>query len=180
MEAEKQDIIEVDKSIIEGKGYTFDKSVPGHGGYKAQGKHLKNFYSGESISKPKPTGKVYENDGKYYLVTGYNEDEVKGQEVVPLEPGMPSLHYGEWVAIQDWVEGYGEISDELADLAMKVEQYFKQEIGRGNGYIGVRFESRKRIYVTTPRKVKFVAKKHGNQIQDAFAWANPAQEEMKL
>ena len=180
MEAEEQNIIEVDRSIIEGEGYTFDKKVLGHGGYKANRKHLRNFYSGQSIAEKKPTGKVYKNDGKHYLITGYNEDVVTGQEVVPLEPGMPSLHYGEHVAIQNWVEGYDEISDELAALAMKVEQYFGKEISRGNGYIGVRFESGKRIYVTTPTQVKFVAKKHGNQVQDTFAWAHPAQGQLKV
>ena len=181
MEEEEQDTIAVDKSLIEGDGYTFDKSVPGHGGYKANRKHLRYYYSGQSISEKKPKGKVFEHDDKYYLITGYCGDEVNGQEVVPLEPGMPSLHYGQHVTIQNWTEGYqDDISDELAELGARVEQYFNGSIARGTGYLGVRFESKKRIFVTTARRVRFVAKKHGNQIQDAFAWANPAQEEMKL
>ena len=41
-------------------------------------------------------------------------------------------------------------------------------------------KSGNRMYVCNGKQVTVVAKKHGNQIQESFAWADPEQEVLSI
>lgn len=170
MEEEEQDIIEVDKSLVEGDIYTKNK------------KHLRSYSCAQSLAE-KGEARLWEHGGKYYMLPGYGPNGISVFEVVPLVPGMPSIKYLDANLIYDWQDGWTKEVDErlagIIEIAMEIEDYFGNEMGRGK-YTGYLVKSGNRMFVCNGRKVKVVAKKHGNQIQDAFAWANPAQEEMKI
>lgn len=169
MEAEEQDIIEVDKSIIDGEYYTIKD-----GKVKNNNRHLKSYCNPKSIAESN-SARVWEHEGKYYIVPGSCGESLTVVEVVPLIPDMPSLTYEERNLVQNWIEGWIEdIDDDLAERAQKVEDYFSTDISRG-GYNGQLIKAKNRMFVCNGRKVNVVAKKHGNQIQEAFSFAEPAQ-----
>jgi hypothetical protein len=180
MEETEQNIIEVDKSIIEGDYY----STSG-GKYKENKKHLKSYVSCKSIAE-KNTARVWENDGKYYIITGaiYNApskivgSQVSAYEVVPLIPDMPNLTYAESSEVGYWADGWTEdIDDELMQKAIAVEEYFGLDL-TNRGYGGQLIKSKNRMYVCNGVRVSIMPKKHGNQIQEGFSFAEPAQLEL--
>lgn len=166
MEEEEQDIIEVDKSIFEGDCSTR--------------KSLRWYCSSQSIAD-KNSAKIWEVNGRSFIVRGHGINNTFNVfEVVPLIPDMPNVTYSERNLIVNWTEGWlDDIEDELIDKAIKVENYFGVSIIRGNS-VGQIIRSTNRMYVCNGKKITVLPKKHGNQIQESFAWANPAQEEMKL
>jgi hypothetical protein len=166
MEEEEQDTIEVDKSIFEGD-YSTRKS-------------LRWYCSCQSIAE-KNSAKIWEVNGRSFIVRGHGINNTFNVfEVVPLIPDMPNVTYSERNLIVNWTEGrLDNIEDELIDKAIKVENYFGISILRGNS-VGQIIKSTNRMYVCNGKKITVVAKKHGNQIQESFAWANPEQEVLSI
>jgi hypothetical protein len=173
MEEEEQDIIEVDKSLLAGN-FNRDKSV----------KTLDYYCCAQSLSEG-DKAKVWEHGGKSYIVTGclyHGEKDIVPYvyEVVPLIPDMPHITYEQSHTVASWLDGWvDDIGDELAQKVIDIEEYFSRSLDRGS-HLGQLVRCKNRMYVCNGKQVTVVAKKHGNQIQESFAWANPEQEVLSI
>lgn len=170
MEEEKRiDVIELDKS-----GFEYDS-----GG-------VADCYCAHLL--PQGTGKIFEHEGTLYCIVGGATGACGGQKgyvVIPSDEyeGTP-LTYGENNTLAMYAENdhFGlsaswEPDDELLEKLEACEAVF----GRfKRGYTGMGFTCKGKTYVFTDKIVHFYPKKHGNKIQDEFAWAKPEQEELKV
>lgn len=168
MEEEEQNIIEVDKSWLCSK---FSDS-----------RDYKTFWDlncAQSLGE-KGTANLFKHEGKSYIVPGtmsHGDRPLEAWlfEVVPLIPKMPSITYNEAHSVIQWLDGWlDDISDELSQRVIDIENYFSRELARGS-YVGYRVKSGKNMYVCNGIPATPVAKKHGNLTQDAFSFAEPAQ-----
>ena len=168
MEAEEQNIIEIDKSW-------FCDKYRGDRGYNT----LSDLNCAQSLGE-QGVAKLFEHEGKSYIVPGtvHQHGKVISAdlfEVVPLVPDMPSITYNEAHTVMSWLDGWvDDISDELSQRVIDIENYFSMEISRG-GYVGYRVKSGKNMYVCNGVRVTPVPRKHGNSTQEAFSFAEPAQ-----
>ena len=129
MEAEEQNIIEIDKSWFCAK-YRGDRD------YKTLG----DLNCAQSLGE-QGIAKLFEHEGKSYIVPGTVHQNAKIidahlYEVIPLVPGMPSVTYNEAHTVMQWLDGWlDDISDELSQRVIDIENYFSMEISRG-GFVG--------------------------------------------
>lgn len=166
MEEEEPGIIELDKSGFE---------------YNSGG--VKDHYCGHLL--PEGTGTIFEHNGILYCIVGGSPNNgQKGYVVIPAEEyeGTP-LTYGENNLLAGYAEEdkYAEKSWEPDDDLTEKLEACESAFGRfKRGYTGVGFTCKGKTYVFTNKIVHFHPKKHGNKIQDEFAWAKPEQEELKV
>lgn len=168
MEKEEPNIIELDKS-----GFGYDS-----GG-------VTDHYCAHLL--PQGTGTIFEHEGILYCIVGRATvacEGEKGYVVIPAEEyeGTP-LTYGECNLLAGYAEGdkYGEQGWEPDDELIKKLEACEAAFGRfKRGYTGQGFTCKGKTYVFTDKIVHFYPKKHGNKIQDEFAWAKPEQEELKV
>ena len=168
MEEEEQDIIEVDKSLLDSD--TRNK------------KTLASYCCAQTLND-KGTARVWEHNGGTYIITGMifhgNCPVVPfTYEVLPLIPGMPSVDHVEYSTIRRFIDGWlDKIDDELVQKIVDIESYFEASFTTGS-HVGQRLQSGKNMYVCNGKQVNVVAKEHGNQIQESFSFAEPAQLEL--
>lgn len=166
MEKKEPDIVLVDKSLF---------------GYDSKDGLFK-YSSAGSIANKGTLSKIWKQDNLLIGITGstYIKEEhvYHGQALIPISEymGIP-LSYEEACVSMDIQDFRGQAISE--DVQMKIDQCI-ENFGEHNFYSGMEVKCKGKSYVFTNRKVKFLAKKHGNKIQDEFIWMKPEQEELKV
>ena len=166
MEKKEPDIVLVDKSLFD---YT---SKDG----------LSKYHSAESIANKGTLRRIWKQDNLLIGIIGatyaQDEREYDGRVLIPISEymGIPLSYEEACVSMSTYDFGENTVSE---DVQMKIDQCI-ENFGEHNFYTGMEVKCKGKSYVFTNRKVRFLAKKHGNKIQEEFIWMKPEQEELKV